>query len=94
VTSSAAPCITTNTPRNLHGRSPRRLPRSPRITRHLRDADWTVSENTVAARMAELGLRRRPPKRRRSLTRQGRRLVAWPAGMSVPPRRTCWGAAT
>ncbi|TWP43218.1 transposase family protein [Lentzea tibetensis] len=32
-----------------------------------------VSENTVAARMAELGLAGRPPKRRRSLTRQGRR---------------------
>jgi transposase InsO family protein len=50
---------------------------SPRITRDLREAGWTVSENTVAARMVELGLAGRPPKRRRSLTRQGKRAVAW-----------------
>jgi transposase InsO family protein len=49
---------------------------SPRITRDLREAGWVISENTVAARMAELGLAGRPPKRRRSLTRQGRRPVA------------------
>ena len=49
---------------------------SPRITRDLREAGWTISENTVAARMAELGLAGRPPKRRRSLTRQGKRPVA------------------
>ena len=49
---------------------------SPRITRDLRETGWTVSENTVAARMAELGLAGRPPKRRRSLTRQGKRPVA------------------
>jgi transposase InsO family protein len=49
---------------------------SPRITRDLREAGWTVSENTVAARMAELGLAGRPPKRRRSLTRQRKRPVA------------------
>jgi putative transposase len=49
---------------------------SPRITRDLREAGWTVSQNTVAARMAELGLAGRPPKRRRSLTRQGKRPVA------------------
>jgi hypothetical protein len=48
----------------------------PRITRDLREAGWTVSENTVAARMAELGLAGRPPKRRRSLTRAGRRPAA------------------
>jgi putative transposase len=49
---------------------------SPRITRDLREAGWTISENTVAARMAELGLAGRPPKRRRSLTRAGRRPAA------------------
>jgi transposase InsO family protein len=49
---------------------------SPRITHDLREAGWRVSENTVAARMAELGLAGRPPKRRRSLTRAGRRPVA------------------
>ncbi len=49
---------------------------SPRITRDLREIGWAVSENTVAARMVELGLAGRPPKRRRSLTRQGRRPAA------------------
>ncbi|HEX3780213.1 MAG TPA: IS3 family transposase [Pseudonocardiaceae bacterium] len=49
---------------------------SPRITRDLREAGWRVSENTVAARMVELGLAGRAPKRRRSLTRQGKRPVA------------------
>ncbi len=48
---------------------------SPRITDDLREAGWKVSENTVAARMAELGLAGRAPKRRRSLTRQGKRPV-------------------
>jgi putative transposase len=48
----------------------------PRITDDLREAGWRVSQNTVAARMAELGLAGRPPKRRRSLTRQGKRPVA------------------
>ncbi|MGW0199370.1 IS3 family transposase [Nonomuraea sp. NPDC003201] len=49
---------------------------SPRITRDLHEAGWRVSENTVAARMAELGLvaRRRP--KPRSLTRQGKRPAA------------------
>ena len=49
---------------------------SPRIARDLRDGGWTVSTNTVAARMVELGLAGRAPKRRRSLTRQGRRPAA------------------
>jgi putative transposase len=49
---------------------------SPRITDDLREAGWTISQNTVAARMAGLGLAGRPAKRRRSLTRQGRRPVA------------------
>ncbi len=35
-----------------------------------------ISTNTVAARMAELCLAGRPPRRRRSLTRQGRRPAA------------------
>ncbi len=49
---------------------------SPRVTRDLREAGWKISENTVATRMAELGLAGRAPKRRRSLTRQGKRPAA------------------
>ncbi|MFC6094976.1 DDE-type integrase/transposase/recombinase [Saccharothrix lopnurensis] len=49
---------------------------SPRIALDLREAGWTISENTVAARMVEPGLAGRPPKRRRSLTRPGRRPAA------------------
>jgi transposase InsO family protein len=49
---------------------------SPRITDDLREAGWKISANTVAARMVELGLAGRPPKKRRSLTRPGRRPAA------------------
>ncbi|TDD13603.1 IS3 family transposase [Actinomadura sp. KC06] len=49
---------------------------SPRVCDELREAGWKVSVNTVAARMAELGLAGRPFKRRRSLTRPGRRPAA------------------
>ena len=49
---------------------------SPRVALELREAGWRVGENTVAARMAALGLAGRTPKRRRSLTRQGRRPAA------------------
>lgn len=49
---------------------------SPRVTLDLRAAGWRVSENTVARRMAALGLAGRKLKRRRSLTRPGRRPVA------------------
>ena len=45
---------------------------SPRITADLRDAGWTVSENTVARLMAEQHLAARRKKRRRSLTRPGK----------------------
>ena len=45
---------------------------SPRITADLRADGWSVSVNTVAAIMAELGLRARPPRRRRQTTRPGR----------------------
>ncbi len=45
---------------------------SPRIAADLRDAGWTVSSNTVAALMAELGLAARRRKRRKHTTRQGR----------------------
>lgn len=49
---------------------------SPRITHDLRGEGWKVSENTVAKRMAELGLAGRVPKKPRSLTRQGKRPAA------------------
>jgi putative transposase len=49
---------------------------SPRVTLELRAAGWRVGENTVAARMAELGLAGRKPKQRRSLTKPGKRPVA------------------
>jgi len=45
---------------------------SPRITADLRDEGWTVSENTVAGLMRELGLQARRKRRRQQSTRQGR----------------------
>jgi putative transposase len=45
---------------------------SPRITADLRDAGWRVSENTVAALMAEQHLAARRKKKRKSTTRPGR----------------------
>jgi putative transposase len=45
---------------------------SPRVHHDLVEAGWRVSVNTVAKIMAELGLAgRRPPRRRRGLTRPG-----------------------
>lgn len=49
---------------------------SPRIAQDLRVEGWKLSENTVAKRMAELGLAGRRPKKPRSLTRQGKRPAA------------------
>ncbi|MBM0228261.1 IS3 family transposase, partial [Micromonospora sp. ATA51] len=49
---------------------------SPRVAQDLHADGWQVSVNTVAARMAALGLAGRTPRRRRSLTRQGKRPVA------------------
>ncbi len=46
---------------------------SPRITKDLREAGWRVSHNTVAAIMAEQHLVGRPTRRRRGLTRPGKR---------------------
>ena len=45
---------------------------SPRITADLKDAGWRVSENTVAALMAEQHLAARPKRRRKATTRPGR----------------------
>lgn len=49
---------------------------SPRITLDLWAEGWQVSVNTVADIMAEHGWYGRPPKKRRSLTRQGKRKAA------------------
>jgi putative transposase len=46
------------------------------VTQDLWAVGWQVSENTVAKLMAELGPAGRKPKRRRSLTRQGKRKAA------------------
>jgi putative transposase len=45
---------------------------SPRITADLRDAGWTVSQNTVAAVMREQHLAARRKKRRKATTRPGK----------------------
>jgi transposase InsO family protein len=42
---------------------------SPRITADLKELGWAVSENTVAAAMAEQGLVARPRRKRRGLTK-------------------------
>ncbi|MGW1554805.1 IS3 family transposase [Streptomyces sp. NPDC002346] len=50
---------------------------SPRVTLDLWAEGWQVSVNTVAEIMADLGLQgRKPPRGRRSLTRQGKRRAA------------------
>ncbi|MEU1409552.1 IS3 family transposase [Streptomyces sp. NPDC005728] len=50
---------------------------SPRITLDLWAEGWQVPVNTVAQIMAELGLQgRKPPRRRRNLTRPGKRKTA------------------
>ncbi|TXC99763.1 IS3 family transposase [Streptomyces sp. ISID311] len=72
---------------------------SPRITLDPCEEGWQVSQNTVADIMAELGLQgRTPPRRRRSLTRPGKRKAA-PALMrrtfdAVAPDVLWWGDMT
>jgi hypothetical protein len=54
---------------------------SPMITLDLWEEDWQVSQNTVAEIMAKPGLQgRKPPRRRRSLARPGKRKAAFAAG--------------
>jgi transposase InsO family protein len=45
---------------------------APRITADVRELGWRVSQNTVAAIMAEQGLKARARRRRRSTTRPGK----------------------
>ena len=56
--------------RGLHG--------SPRIHADLRALGWRVSGKSVAASMARQGLVARPRKRRKNLTRPGKRAVPFP----------------
>jgi putative transposase len=49
---------------------------SPRVALDLWDAGWKVSVNTVAGRMAALGLAGRMKKKRRSLTKPGKKSAA------------------
>src|SRR3954454_15742662 len=49
---------------------------SPRIGIELREQGWQVSDNTIALLMAELGLVARVKRRRRGLTRPGKRPAA------------------
>ncbi|MEU2718473.1 IS3 family transposase [Streptomyces sp. NPDC007205] len=67
---------------------------SPRVTLDLWAEGWQVSQNTVAEIMAELGLRRKPPRRRKNLTRQGGKSpVTWCFDASTrSPRTFCGGA--
>jgi putative transposase len=72
---------------------------SPRITLDLWSEGWKVSQNTVARLMAELGLQgRKPPRRRRNLTRQGKRKAARDLVLrrfdAVAPDVLWWGDMT
>jgi putative transposase len=61
---------------------------SPRITAALREDGWAVSENTVAALMAEMGLAARRKRGRKSTTRPGRAgggHRTWSGGISLRP---------
>ncbi|WP_199523888.1 IS3 family transposase [Micromonospora craterilacus] len=49
---------------------------SPRIGIELREQGWKVSDNTIAQLMAEMGLAARTKRRRRGLTRPGKRPAA------------------
>ncbi|MBN0049159.1 transposase [Streptomyces actuosus] len=67
---------------------------SPKVFVELVRRGWRVSVNTVAKAMAELGLAGRKIRRRRSLTRPGKRPTAPDFAGSSPPRSpTSSGAA-
>lgn len=51
---------------------------SPRIGDELREQGWRVSDNTIAAITAELGLVAQAKRRRRGLTRPGKRPAPGP----------------
>jgi hypothetical protein len=74
---------------------------APRITAALREAGWTVSENTVAGLMREQGLAARPGRNgRKHTTRPGkgrqdaRAHRTWSSGTSRPPGSTASGTGT
>ncbi|WP_159048061.1 IS3 family transposase [Streptomyces sp. WM6378] len=72
---------------------------SPRITLDLWAEGWKVSVNTVATIMAELGLQgRRPPRRRKGPTRQGKRKAARDLALrrfdAIAPDVLWWGDMT
>lgn len=67
---------------------------SPKIWIQLVRQGWRVSVNTIAKVMAELGLVARTVRRRRGLTRPGKRRAALTSCTATsPPRTLTWSGA-